>query len=184
MRLIDAFVDARCMAPVERRDLAGIAAMPVSTFSRLFKRTTGETPYQYVLRRRIARAAVLIRSDGRSLAQIAYDCGFASQSHMTDVFRAKLGVTPGRMRRDGAVSGAGVGAGNRDGDPGRPGALCGPWKGTTADGEADRPGGRSVTGMRRRLPPDGLPAAMPAAQLRVRLGTALEDTLSSNQRAG
>ncbi|MEM7710434.1 MAG: AraC family transcriptional regulator [Pseudomonadota bacterium] len=34
------------------------------------------------------------------LAEIAYACGFASQSHMTDVFREKLGVTPGRYRKE------------------------------------------------------------------------------------
>lgn len=34
-----------------------------------------------------------------SLAQIAYECGFASQSHMTRLFQARFGTTPGRLRR-------------------------------------------------------------------------------------
>ena len=36
----------------------------------------------------------------RDLADVAHACGFVSQSHMTDVFRKKLGVTPGRYRKE------------------------------------------------------------------------------------
>ena len=98
LQRIDEFIDANAMQVVELRDLAALAAMPLATFSRLFKQTTGHTPYQYVLRRRLGRAQDLILTSRASLAEIAHDCGFSSQSHMNDVFRAKLDITPGRLR--------------------------------------------------------------------------------------
>ena len=56
------------------------------------------TPYQYVLDKRIERAQLMIETTSLSLAQISFASGFSSQSHMTDVFRAKLGMTPGKVR--------------------------------------------------------------------------------------
>ena len=81
-------------------ELATLADMPQASFLKAFKATTGQTPYQYVLSRRIARAQELLAAGDMSLAEVAYACGFASQSHMTDVFRQKLGVTPGRYRKE------------------------------------------------------------------------------------
>ena len=80
--------------------LAEMIDMPTQVFARSFVLATGQTPHQYVLSRRIARAQELLATGGMSLAEIAYACGFASQSHMTDVFRQKLGVTPGRYRKE------------------------------------------------------------------------------------
>jgi AraC family transcriptional regulator len=99
MKLIDEYIDQNGAAVVEMRDLAAIAALPLASFSRLFKQTHGQSPYQYVLQRRIQKAYGLIDRSTLSLAQIAFQCGFSSQSHMTDVFRNKLGVTPGQIRR-------------------------------------------------------------------------------------
>ncbi len=97
---LNEFIDAHSSEKLALADLAGLAAMPESTFLRAFKATTGQTPYQFVLDRRIARALDLLASPRHSLSDIAYACGFASQSHMTDVFRQKVGVTPGQYRRE------------------------------------------------------------------------------------
>ncbi len=99
LRMIDEYIDENAMATVELRDLARLVGMPIAKFSRAFKETAGHTPYQYVLRRRLGKAQDMIRCTSEPLAEIAYQCGFASQSHMTDVFRSKLGTTPGQMRR-------------------------------------------------------------------------------------
>ncbi|MDJ0514509.1 MAG: AraC family transcriptional regulator [Methyloceanibacter sp.] len=80
--------------------LAEMIDMPTQAFARSFMLATGQTPHQYVLARRIARAQELLATGKMPLADIAYACGFASQSHMTDVFRQKLGVTPGRYRKE------------------------------------------------------------------------------------
>ncbi|MEL7444243.1 MAG: helix-turn-helix transcriptional regulator [Pseudomonadota bacterium] len=99
MRQIDDFVDTVQDAKVYTRDLANIAGVPVSTFSRVFRETTGQTAYQYVLERRIARARQMLESREDPLAQIAYDVGFSSQAHMTDVFKKRIGITPGEYRK-------------------------------------------------------------------------------------
>jgi AraC family transcriptional regulator len=80
--------------------LAAEAGMAESQFLRAFKAATGLPPHQWLMTRRIERACELLAATQDALADIAYACGFASQSHMTDVFRAKLGVTPGRYRKE------------------------------------------------------------------------------------
>jgi AraC family transcriptional regulator len=50
-------------------------------------------------RLRAERAAALLRTTTRPLIEVAADCGFAHQAHMTRVFRAMFGVTPGEYRR-------------------------------------------------------------------------------------
>lgn len=76
-------------------------------FARLFRKATGESPHQYVLRQRIAHAARLLVAGELSLAQIALECGFANQSHFTQAFRRQLGCTPGVFQREHA-NGAGM----------------------------------------------------------------------------
>ncbi len=80
--------------------VAAHVAMPSVRLRDMFKAETGHTPYQFVLVNRIARAQEILAAGDISLAEVAYACGFASQSHMTGVFRQKLGVTPGRYRKE------------------------------------------------------------------------------------
>jgi AraC family transcriptional regulator len=81
-------------------DLAALLGMRDYEFSRAFKTATSVALYQFVINRRIERAKALLERTTDPLADIADACGFASQSHMTDVFRARLCVTPGRYRRE------------------------------------------------------------------------------------
>ena len=67
-------------------------------FARLFRRTTGESPHQFVLSQRIERAKALLREADLPLAQIALASGFASQSHLTQTFKRALGLTPADYR--------------------------------------------------------------------------------------
>ncbi len=82
------------------QELAEICGLSTHYFARSFKSATGKTPYQYILDRRIALARRLLADTQASIASIAYDVGFSSQSHMTDLFRKILGTTPGRYRTD------------------------------------------------------------------------------------
>jgi AraC family transcriptional regulator len=68
-------------------------------FARLFREATGASPYQFVLRRRVEQAQHLLRAGRLSLLDVALACGFASQSHMTRLFRQHLGITPGAYQR-------------------------------------------------------------------------------------
>jgi AraC family transcriptional regulator len=69
-------------------------------FLRMFRAATGLTPHQYVLERRLSAAQQLLRQSRMLLADIALTCGFSSQTHMNDVFRKRLGVTPLEYRRN------------------------------------------------------------------------------------
>lgn len=93
-------IDSSLTERISIADLADQAKMPPFTFTRAFKSSTGQSPYQYVLERRINLARGLLTRGELSLAEVAYSSGFASQSHMTDIFRQKLGVTPGKYRRE------------------------------------------------------------------------------------
>jgi len=69
-------------------------------FSRAFKLATGEGPHAFMTERRMARACDLLANSKEQLAEIAYACGFSSQSHFTTVFRKTMGETPGRYRME------------------------------------------------------------------------------------
>lgn len=100
MTRISSFIDNNLHNPIEMSDIAGLRDVSQWRLLRDFKSAFGQTPHQYVLSRRIARAQELLASGNMPLVEIALACGFASQSHMTDVFRQKLGVTPGRYRKE------------------------------------------------------------------------------------
>ena len=67
-------------------------------FARLFRASTGLSPHQYVIRRRVERARQLLSSTDRTLAAIAQDVGFASGSHLATHVKRLLGVSPSRLR--------------------------------------------------------------------------------------
>lgn len=87
-------------------DLAALLDMSQFHFSRLFKRSSGATPYQYLLQQRIERAKQLlkegdasgIRERDRSIMEIALMCGFNSHSHLSKQFRQLTGMTPKAYR--------------------------------------------------------------------------------------
>jgi len=104
MKKLDDFIDASQHSNLTTDNLAGTLGMPTAGFTKFFKASTNVTPYQYVLDRRVKKAQHLLGFSQRSLAQIAFDCGFSSQSHMTDVFRTRLGTTPGVLRKSGFLN--------------------------------------------------------------------------------
>jgi len=87
--------------PLRLQDLAAEAGFSPFYFARAFKATTGLSPHQYVLERRVERAKHLLRHSSLSLAEIAMACGFSSQSHFSSQFRARVGVTPKAYRGGG-----------------------------------------------------------------------------------
>ena len=74
-------------------ELADLSNLSPFYFSRLFKESTGVTPYQYISRQRMERAKQLLQTD-IAIADIALRCGFSSQSSFSTAFRKAVGVTP------------------------------------------------------------------------------------------
>ncbi|MGV7214981.1 helix-turn-helix transcriptional regulator [Bradyrhizobium sp. UFLA05-112] len=99
LRRITDFVETHLDRPLGIEDLAGVAELSPYYFARMFKRATGETPHGFVLRRRIERAKQLLATVDIPLAEVALACGFSSQSHFTQRFRALSGMTPRQYTR-------------------------------------------------------------------------------------
>ncbi|HEX5041403.1 MAG TPA: AraC family transcriptional regulator [Candidatus Polarisedimenticolaceae bacterium] len=89
----------RCAEPLSIRAVAqDVGVHPAHlarTFARFFKRSPGE----HLRRSRVARAAAQLRETDLSLAEIALSCGFADQSHFTNVFRRYKALAPAAFRR-------------------------------------------------------------------------------------
>ncbi len=78
-------------------ELAGYLGLSRYYFCRLFKQSTGLSPYQYVIQCRVERAKYLLRRGGLSLGDVALACGFTHQSHLHRHFKRLTGVTPKRF---------------------------------------------------------------------------------------
>jgi AraC family transcriptional regulator len=92
------YVSAHLHQDIRLADLAALLGISESYFSRQFKQSVGMTPYQYLLQQRIERAKQLLKEGDRSIADIAFACGFSSHSHLSQQFRQLVGVTPGAYR--------------------------------------------------------------------------------------
>jgi AraC family transcriptional regulator len=97
--LLIAFVEDHLGDNLRLTDLAALVAYSPDHFARLFKHTFRLSPYQYILRRRVERAKLLLRSRAHSIAEVAVLCGFGSQAHLHAAFKARTGVTPGAYRK-------------------------------------------------------------------------------------
>ncbi|UUP16543.1 helix-turn-helix domain-containing protein [Nitratireductor thuwali] len=93
-------VEARLAEPLSLSDLAQDSGMTPSHFARLFKKSMGLTPYQYVILCRVKRTQRLLAHTSVSISSIAIECGFADQMHLTRTFRRLTGVTPASFRRE------------------------------------------------------------------------------------
>ncbi len=90
-------IEARLNTPIGLQDLAREANMSLFYFSRIFRNSTGKSPYHYLTQRRIERAKEML-SRGCSVEEVARASGFSSPSHLGSLFRRYVGVTPLRFR--------------------------------------------------------------------------------------
>jgi AraC family transcriptional regulator len=95
---IHRYVDAHLDETLEVDRLADVVGQTRSNFPRVFRRTLGMSPYQYVVRRRVARALQLLRAGGRTAAEVALATGFTDQSHLTNWTRRIYGTSLTRLR--------------------------------------------------------------------------------------
>jgi len=90
--------DARYAEPLEVDDLARAAGLSKAHFSREFRRTFGESPYVYLLTRRLERAAALLRNTDYSVAEICLEVGLQGVGSFTTSFKRMYGMTPTEYR--------------------------------------------------------------------------------------
>jgi AraC-like DNA-binding protein len=91
-------VDARFREALDVGALARAAYLSPAHFSREFRRAFGETPHQYLLTRRLERAAALLRNTDRSVADICFTVGLRSVGSFTTSFRRVYGMSPTAYR--------------------------------------------------------------------------------------
>lgn len=91
-------VDARYAEPLTVADLAAAAHLSPSHFSRAFRATYGESPHQYLLTRRLERAAWLLRHTDRPITDICWQVGWSSLGSFTTSFRRIHGRSPAAYR--------------------------------------------------------------------------------------
>jgi AraC family transcriptional regulator len=97
-RVLD-FISAHLDGDPTIAELARECALSPGYFTRAFRQTTGVSPHQWLIRRRVERARQLLLGNGLGLADIALVCGFVDQSHLTRVFTKLEGDSPGRWRQ-------------------------------------------------------------------------------------
>lgn len=92
-------IEARLAERLTLTDLSADMGMSEDHFGRLFKRATGMPAHQFVIRCRVDRARRLLAETATPIAEIAFECGFADQVHLTRSFRRIVGTTPAAFRK-------------------------------------------------------------------------------------
>src|SRR6266545_6608203 len=90
--------DARYFERLDVDDLARAAGLSRAHFSREFRRTFGESPHAYLLTRRLERAAALLRTTDRTVADICFSVGLQSVGSFTSSFTRTYGISPNAYR--------------------------------------------------------------------------------------
>ena len=99
IRRVTTHIETNLDAAITTKDLAVLARLSSFHFCRAFRDSFGESPHGYVTRRRVERAQGLMLTTNASLGQIAADCGFTDQAHLSNLFRRIVGESPGVWRR-------------------------------------------------------------------------------------
>ena len=92
-------IDRAYAAPLDVPALARSAHVSEAYFSRSFKAAFGETPHQYLLRRRMERAKALLRAGELSVTDVCLAVGFTSLGSFSTQFRRFVGESPAAYRR-------------------------------------------------------------------------------------
>ncbi len=94
------FIDSSLDTELSIETMAVLLGLSPSHFSSLFRATFCISPHQYVLKKRIDKAAHLLRTEPeRSIMDIAIETGFSSQAHLTYVFKRYMKLPPARWKK-------------------------------------------------------------------------------------
>jgi AraC family transcriptional regulator len=100
LRRIRELVRAKIEEDLSLDEMAESVGLNTAHFARMFRKSTGETPHQFVLRQRLERAKAMLRAADARVLDVAVACGFKTQQHFAQVFRGVCGVSPTEYRQD------------------------------------------------------------------------------------
>jgi AraC family transcriptional regulator len=100
LRKIKEFVGAKMDGDLTLCEMAQSVDLSSAHFSRMFRKSTGVTPHQFVLRQRVERAKEMLRSADARVMDVAVACGFKTQQHFAQIFRRACGNSPTEYRRE------------------------------------------------------------------------------------
>jgi AraC-like DNA-binding protein len=101
-------IDREYAQPLDVEALARDAHMSAGHFSREFRRAYGESPYSYLMTRRIERAMALLRRGDLSVTEVCFEVGCASLGTFSSRFTELVGMPPSAYRRQEASATAGM----------------------------------------------------------------------------
>lgn len=99
LNLVLEYINEHLAEAISLADLASTIQIDIYWFTKMFQRSTGLAPHQYVIERRVEKAKTLILSSDLSIAEIAHQVGFADQAHLTRHFKRLIGTMPGAIDR-------------------------------------------------------------------------------------
>jgi AraC family transcriptional regulator len=100
LRRIKELVHAKIEDDFSLDEMAQSVGLSTAHFARLFRKSMGETPHQFVLRQRLERAKAMLRAPDARVLDVALACGFKTQQHFAQVFRVVWGVSPTEYRQE------------------------------------------------------------------------------------
>ena len=100
LRRIKEFVHAKMEGELTLYEMAQSVELSTAHFSRMFRKSTGESPHHFVLRHRVERAKEMLRASEARVLDVAVACGFKTQQHFARVFRRVCGVSPTEYREE------------------------------------------------------------------------------------
>ena len=92
------YIDAHCLQPINLEEIAAVACLSHYHFLRLFKSVFETTPYQYVIGKRLQKAAQMLEETDEMIGDISMIVGFETLPAFSDSFRREYGVSPSRYR--------------------------------------------------------------------------------------
>jgi AraC family transcriptional regulator len=100
LRKVMELVDAEMESDLSLEELADAAGLSITHFSQMFRESTGQSPHQFVLHRRVERAKGMLRAAEMRVLDVAVACGFRTQQHFARIFRKVCGASPTEYRED------------------------------------------------------------------------------------
>jgi AraC family transcriptional regulator len=100
LRRIKELVHSKIEDDLSLDEMAQSVGLSTAHFARMFRKSTGQTPHQFVLGQRLERAKAMLRAPHARVLDVAVACGFKTQQHFAQVFRGVWGVSPTEYRQD------------------------------------------------------------------------------------